>query len=60
MTRIRISQQRIPTAEDLLPMLQWAKEQELMVSRQFYCTFMLQGLSEGCQSCYIQLYVPVF
>lgn len=60
MTRIRISQQRIPTAEDLLPMLQWAKEQDLMVSRQFYCTFMLQGLSEGCQSCYIQLYVPVF
>lgn len=60
MTRIRVSRQRTPVAEDILPMLHWAEAQGLMVSRQFYCTFLLQGLSEGRQSCYIQIYMPVF
>ena len=60
MTRIRVSAQRTPTEEDIRPMIQWADEQGLMISRQFYCTFMLQGLNEGRQSCYLQLYMPVF
>lgn len=55
-----ISPTRVPPLEIIQSMLAWAKQQELMVSHQLYCTFTMQGINEGRQSFYLQLYMPVF
>lgn len=54
------SENRTPTAEQILPMTEWARSQGLMTSRQLYCTFTMQGLESGQQIYYLQLYLPVF
>lgn len=51
---------RVPPAEHISAMISWAEEQGLMVSRQLYCTFTMQGLNSGKQFYYLQLYLPVF
>lgn len=54
------SESRIPSSDMILPMIAWAKSQGLMVSRQLYSTFTLQGIQSGQQIYYLQLYLPVF
>lgn len=56
----RTSVNRVPSAEDILPMIQWAEEQDLVVSHQLFCTFTTQGISDGQQMYFLQLYLPVF
>lgn len=51
---------RVPPAENIRSMINWAKEQGLMTSHKLYCTFTMQGLESGRQSYYLQLYLPVF
>lgn len=55
-----VSAERTPRPEDLRPMISWAREQGLMVSRQLFCTFALQGINDGKQTYYLQMYLPVF
>ncbi len=55
----RLSTSRIPSAKDIEPMVEWAKEQGLTVSHQLYCTFTLQGMAGGEQAYYLQLYLPL-
>lgn len=54
------SESRTPTADMILPMIEWAIHQGLMTSKQLYCTFTMQGLESGQQIYYLQLYLPVF
>lgn len=55
-----ISEQRTPSISGILPMIQWAKKQGLMISHQLYSTFAFQGLQRGRNIYYLQIYIPVF
>lgn len=55
-----ISKNRMPDASVILPMLEWAQSQGLMVSHQLYTTFAFQGSQNGQQVYYQQIYIPVF
>ncbi len=57
---LRASSSRIPTEEDIRPMIQWASQQDLMISHKIFCTFTMQGIQNGKQAYYLQLYLPVF
>lgn len=56
----RVLNHRVPTAEDVLPMIEWAEQQGLMVSQRLYASFAFQGIQNGQQAYYMQLYIPVF
>lgn len=56
----RASTDRVPSAKDILPMVTWAEEQGLVASHQLYCTFTMQGVNEGQQTYFLQMYLPVF
>ena len=56
----RISENRTPSPAAILPMIEWAKKQGLMISHQLYSTFAFQGLHRGHNSYYLQIYIPVF
>lgn len=55
-----ISEDRTPSADAILPMIQWAEKQGLMVSHQLYSTFAFQGSQNGEKVYYQQIYLPVF
>lgn len=55
-----ISENRTPSADVLLPMIEWARKQGLMVSQQIYSTFAFQGTHRGEKVYYQQVYLPVF
>jgi len=50
---------RIPDASLLLPMLDWASSQELIVSQQLFATFSSQGMQEGKTGWFLRLFIPV-
>lgn len=54
-----ISTTRTPDASFLLPMLDWAASQELIVSQQLFSTFCAQGRRDGQHIWYLQLFIPV-
>lgn len=55
-----ISPTRTPDPSLLLPMLDWASSQELIVSQQLFSTFCSQGRKDGQHVWYLQLFIPVF
>lgn len=55
-----ISETRTPSPSAILPMIEWAKKQGLMISHQLYSTFAFQGLHSGRNMYYLQIYIPVF
>lgn len=55
-----ISEHRTPSPAVILPMIEWAKAQGLMISHQLYSTFAFQGLHSGHNIYYLQIYIPVF
>lgn len=55
-----ISNERTPSADAVLPMIDWAKKQGLMISQQIYSTFAFQGTQSGENVYYQQIYLPVF
>jgi len=55
-----ISENRTPSPAVILPMIDWAKQQGLMISHQVYSTFAFQGLHSGRNIYYLQIYIPVF
>lgn len=55
-----ISTTRTPSARHVQDLIDWAGTQGLITSHQLYCTFALQGLNDGQQSYYMQIYLPVF
>ena len=50
---------RIPGNENILPMLDWAREQGLTVSDHLYSTYAMQGQLEGRHAYYLELYIPL-
>ncbi len=60
LTTFRTSDRQAPSEADLLPMVRRAEELGLNASQSVYCTFLTQGLQEGRQTYYLQLYLPVF
>ncbi|MDO5408770.1 MAG: MerR family transcriptional regulator [Eubacteriales bacterium] len=55
-----ISEDRTPAPSAILPMIEWARKQGLMISHQLYSTFAFQGLHRGRNIYYLQIYIPVF
>lgn len=55
-----ISPTRTPDSSLLLPMLDWAASQELMVSQKLFSTFCFQGRKNGRNIWYLRLFIPVF
>lgn len=55
-----ISEERTISADVILPMIDWANKQGLMVSQQIYSTFAFQGTESGENVYYQQIYLPVF
>lgn len=49
-----------PSAQDLLPMIEWAEKQGFMVSHQFYSTYASHGRMDGEDTCFVRVYIPVF
>lgn len=54
-----VSPTRVPAADQIHRMITWAEEQCLVTSHRLYSTFTMQGLENGKQSCYLELYLPV-
>ncbi len=50
---------RVPDTKLLLPMLEWASGQELIVSPQLFSTFSSQGMQNGKQGWFLHLFIPV-
>ncbi len=50
---------RQPSPELVLPLVQWAQAQDLIVSDRLYCTFTTQGVRDGRHTWFLQLYLPV-
>lgn len=55
----RTSDTRIPSAETLLPMFSWAKEQGIALSDRIYSTFAFQGVDNGQHLYYLEIYIPL-
>lgn len=54
------SPSRIPTEEVILPMIEWAESQGLMLSHQLYSTFTTYAFHNGQHNLFLQIYIPVF
>lgn len=50
----------IPSPDDLLPLIQWARQQGLLISHQFYSTCASHGRIDGLDTSFIRIYIPVF
>jgi len=50
---------RQPAPELVLPLIQWAQAQDLIISDRLYCTFAMQGVRDGRHTWFLQLYLPV-
>ena len=54
------SSSRIPPDQVVLPMIQWAQNQGLILSRQLYSTYTTYAFQHGQHSGFLQIYIPVF
>ena len=55
-----VSPTRLPSADTVRSMLDWAASQELIVSQQLFVTFLSQGMQDDQKVWYLQLLMPVF
>lgn len=54
------SASRMPSADAILPMIEWAQNQGLMLSRQLYSTFTTHAFHKNQHKLFLQIYIPVF
>ncbi|MCD8082558.1 MAG: MerR family transcriptional regulator [Clostridiales bacterium] len=54
------SKERVPSQQDIRPLLDEAKRQGLLASHQVSCTFTSQDISTNPPTYYLQIYLPVF
>lgn len=54
------SPSRTPSADAVLPMIEWAQNQGLILSRQLYSTFVTYAFHKGENNWFLQIYIPVF
>lgn len=54
------SPSRIPPENVILPMIQWAQNQGLILSHQLYSTYTTYAFHNGQHNWFLQIYIPVF
>lgn len=51
---------RTPSADQILPMIEWAQSQGMILSHQLYSTFLTYTFQRGDHNWFLQIYIPVF